>query len=153
MIRIRKFRQRDAQELSALICNTLRLINIRDYSEETIEKMCIHFSPEKLTKIAKDRVCFVAVNENRIIGTASLKDNIILTVFVDAEIQGKGIGSKLINKVENLALKNGYKKVKVPSSLTSVKFYEKLGYSQVEQTDSDFGKNIIMEKCLKAEEI
>lgn len=143
---IRKFQKTDAQELSNLICKTLREINSKDYSKEIIDKMCVHFSPEKLAELADDRTVFVALHESKIAGTASLKENIILSVFVDAELQGKGIGTKLMKHVEEVAYKNGYKNVKLPSSITSVEFYKKLGYQKIDETVSEFGKNIIMEK-------
>ena len=38
-----------------------------------------------------------------------MKDNTALTVFVNPDIHGKGVGSKLMDKVEGLAEKNGYK--------------------------------------------
>jgi GNAT superfamily N-acetyltransferase len=153
MVIIREFQKTDAQELSSLICKTLREINSKDYSKEIIDKMCVRFSPIKLAELADERSLFVALDGSRIAGTASLKENIILSVFVDAELQGKGIGSKLMKHLEELAHKNGYKEVKLPSSITSVEFYKKLGYQKIDEKVSEFGKNIIMEKTLKDGEI
>lgn len=148
MLIIRKFLKTDAQELSNLICKTLLEINSKDYSKEIIDKMCVHFSSTKLAELADKRSLFVALDRSKIVGTASLKEDIILSVFVDAELQGKGIGSELMKHAEELARKKGYKKVKLPSSITSVEFYKKLGYQKIDEKVSEFGTNIIMEKEL-----
>ena len=153
MVVIRKFQKKDAQELSNLICKTLREINSKDYSKEIIDKMCVHFSPESIAEIANTREVFVALDGSSIVGTAGLKDDIILSVFVASHLQGKGVGTKLMEHIENIAHQKGYKKVKLPSSITSVEFYKKLGYKKVDETVSDFGKNIIMEKSLEDGEI
>ena len=50
--------------------------------------------------------------------------------------------------LEEIAYKNGFEKVVLPSSITSVSFYEQLGYKIMTERMSDFGKNIIMEKML-----
>ena len=108
-----------------------------------------HFTSEKLIENSKQRMVFVAVQDKRMLGTASLKDNIILTVFVDPKIHGNGIGSKLMDKVEDAARKNGYKYVKLPSSLTSFEFYKKRGYKRIKLLKSkDFGNTIEMRKML-----
>lgn len=153
MVLIRRFLKMDARELANLICKTLRDINSKDYSKEIIDKMCLHFSHTNLAELANERSLFVALDGSKIVGTASLKEDIILSVFVDAELQGKGIGSELMKHAEELACKNGYMKVKLPSSITSVEFYKKLGYQKIDEKVSDFGTNIIMEKALGDGEI
>lgn len=45
-----------------------------------------------------------------------------------AKIQHRGLGKKLIHKAENLALKNGYKKIIVISGIGVREYYRKLGY-------------------------
>jgi len=145
---IYSFDKRFSKQVSELIRNTLREINSKDYSKEIIEKMCIRFSEENIINRASNRKMMLMIENEKVIGTASLKDNIILTVFVGVNVQSKGIGTKLMRYVEAIASKKGFKKVLLPSSITSVSFYERLGYKIVEEQINDFGKNIIMEKML-----
>jgi len=128
--------------------NTIREINSKDYSKEIIEKMCIRFSEENIINRLSNRKMVLMIENEEVIGTASLKDNIILSVFVDVNKQGKGIGTKLMSYLEEIARKKGFKKVSLPASITSVSFYEQLGYKIIEERINDSGKNIIMEKIL-----
>jgi len=108
-----------------------------------------HFTPATLVQYSKERNVFVAVENEKILGTASLKEDDISTVFVNPNIHGKGIGSKLMDKVEDLAKRNGYKTVKLSSSLTSFEFYKRRGYKKVKMLHSEnFGDTIEMKKKL-----
>ena len=52
----------------------------------------------------------------------------LLTVFVDLNAQGKGIGKKLILEIEQEARKVGAKELHIPSSVHACEFYRKLGF-------------------------
>lgn len=146
---IRKFKKTDARQLSDLIKECLLKNNSKDYPETVITFMSNHFTSEQLIKNSKERDVFVAFEDEIILGTASLKENIILTVFVSPNIQNRGFGSKLMEKVENLAKENGYKEVKIPSSLTSLEFYKRRGYKKIKMLHSkEYGDTIEMRKIL-----
>jgi len=145
------FDKRFSKQVSNLIRNTLRKINSKDYSKEIIEKMCSRFSEENIINRSSNRKMVVMIDNEKVIGTASLKDNIILSVFVDVTTQGNGIGTTLMRYLEEMALKKGFKKVLIPSSITSVSFYKKLGYTIIEEKINEFGKNIILEKMVADE--
>jgi len=111
--------------------------------------MCAHFTPKKLIENAAKRKVVVAVEGNLIAGTASVKDNVILTVFVDPRVHGKRIGTRLMQRVESIAKRQGYKSVKLPSSLTAVEFYKRLGYKgTVRKHEKNYGTTILMRKRL-----
>ncbi|MBU1136114.1 MAG: GNAT family N-acetyltransferase [Nanoarchaeota archaeon] len=146
---IRKFKKEDARKVSNLIRKCFREVNSKDYPKKVIDFMCSHFSPKKIIVNSAKRQIFVAVEKDKIIGTVSIHDNIILTVFVNPKIHGKGIGKKLMTKVESEAKKNGFKSVKLPSSITAIDFYKKLGYKKVKvMYELNFGKTIEMRKIL-----
>lgn len=148
-MRVRKFKKEDARKVSNLIRKCLSEVNSKNYSKKVIEFMCNHFTPTKLIQNSKERNVFVAVENKKILGTASLTDDVILTVFVNPNFHGKGIGSKLMDTVEDLAKKNGYKTVKLPSSLTSFEFYKRRGYKKVKMLHSEeYGDTIEMKKRL-----
>ena len=148
-MRIRKLKKDDAKDVSNIIRRCLREVNSKDYPKKAITSLCNFFTPSLIIKNLKDRTIFVAVENSKIIGTASLKEDTVFTVFVNPDIHGKGIGSKLMNKVEDLAKKKGYTTIKVPSGLTSVEFYKKRGYKKVKIIHSkDHGDTIEMKKRL-----
>ncbi len=148
-MQIRKFRKEDTRKVSNLIIKCLKEVNSKDYSKKIINFMCRHFSSKKIIDISKKRQIYVAVKNNEIIGTASLKKNVILSVFVNPAMHRKQIGKRLMRKIEQQAMKKGYKSVELPSSLTAFDFYKKLGYKKVrEKYEKNFGKTIIMKKYL-----
>lgn len=148
-MRIRKFEPEDAKEVSRLISRALREVSIRDYSRDVIENVESDYKPSELVKKSNKRDIFVAETKERIKGTASLENNTIYSVFVDPEFHRKGIGRKLMEQVESVAEKRGIKRLEVPSSVTSVEFYRKLGYTEKKSYTLDqYGKIVLMTKTL-----
>jgi N-acetylglutamate synthase-like GNAT family acetyltransferase len=148
-MRIRQFRKDDARQVSNIIRKCLKEVNSKYYPKKVIVYMCNFFSPSKLLEHSKNRTIFVAVENNKIVGTASLKESTILTVFVDPTIHKKGIGTKLMDKIETLAKKKGYKTAELQASLNSSEFYKKRGYKNVKKVYSEgFGHSIKMKKKL-----
>ena len=130
---IRRFTENDADEASKLICTTLMKVNTKDSPLFAIKEQCSEYSPEEIKKLSKKREIFVAIEKNKIIGTAAIDRDYIGSVFVDSSNLKKGIGSKLMNYVESIARKKGYKEVVLRSSPTAFGFYKKLGYKEVKR--------------------
>lgn len=144
---IRDFLYPDADAVSDLIRRALSEINIKDYSPEVISFMVNYFNTETIIKNSKDKKTFVLVDGQRILGTGSVKDGEISEVFVDPTSISTGIGTKLMNKMEEFIRNSGYGSVYLFSSLTAVGFYKKRGYKIVGENESkDFGKTIKMSK-------
>ncbi len=148
---IRLMKDEDCVTVTHIIHDNLRHVNSRDYPEEIINHMCRLFTPAYITEISKTRSVFVIVKDAEIVGTASLDQDTIYTVFVDVQHHGSGIGRKLIQHVEHVALQSGVTQLKLPSSITGLGFYEKLGYQVVQVIESEeFGRDIIMSKDLSS---
>lgn len=147
---IRLFENKDAQQVSDLIRETLVKVNSKDYSEKTIQFMVNYFTPEKILSNSKKKQVFVFEENNQILGTCSIIKNQIYTVFVDNKTIGKGIGKTMMFYLENIAKSNGFDFTELPSSLTSIGFYKKLGYVEISEVeDENFGKTVIMRKKIK----
>lgn len=125
---IRKFCQADAINVSNVIRRSLALLNSKDYSDENIKFMVEHFSPQTVLDLAAKREMFIAVVDSKIAGTGSLQNGTIYSLFVDPDYVGKGIGTKLMNKLEETAKSNHIDVLKVPSSITAIGFYMRLGF-------------------------
>ncbi|MEE1263921.1 GNAT family N-acetyltransferase, partial [Ruminococcus sp.] len=52
----------------------------------------------------------------------------LFNIFVLPEYQGKGVGRKIIETLEQDEFFLRAKRVEVPASITAVEFYRKLGY-------------------------
>lgn len=149
MIKIRNFAPQDAEAVSSLIRETMKISNSRDYSLDILEPLIEYFSPDKIIQLSKERYCLVAETNRRVVGTIAIEDAELCTFFVHPDFQGKGIGTELLKAVEKLAFDKGIRKIKVGSSVTGVFFYEKSGYRKTGiEKEEAAGRQIQMEKTL-----
>ncbi|HLD81238.1 MAG TPA: GNAT family N-acetyltransferase [archaeon] len=151
-ITIRKFKEGDAYELAELIDKNRRKISSLNQSQKALKEMAARNTPPKLIEKSKDRSLFVAEFGSSLVGTAGLKGSQVTGVFVKVSQHGKGIGKKLMEKVEGKAEKKGVKKVFLYSSIYAVPFYEKLGYGKAsggkKETDVVYREMVLMSKSL-----
>lgn len=132
---IRRFQETDAPEVSALIAKTLRTTNIRDYSPEFIEQEVSVLTPEYIAWRASWTHFYVACEGERIIGCGAIgpywgseTESSLFTIFVLPDCQGRGIGRKIVETLEQDEFALRAKRIEIPASLTACEFYRKLGY-------------------------
>ncbi|MBD3340052.1 MAG: GNAT family N-acetyltransferase [Candidatus Lokiarchaeota archaeon] len=128
MVKIRLFNPSDAKSTSKLIRKALIEVNSKDYTPHVIKYMYDEFTPKYLVNLSQERRFFVAVDSNQVIGTATIIDDYVGTVFVSPKNHGFGVGAKLMKYVESFAKNQGIKIIRLYASITAVQFYEKLGY-------------------------
>ena len=132
---IRRFQPEDAIETSGVIAKTLKVSNSKDYSKEYIEANIVSHSAEILIERAKEGHMYVVCDDSQIIGCGAIAgywgsttESILLTIFVLPEYQGKGIGSKIIETLEQDEYFLRAKRIEIPASISAVEFYRKMGY-------------------------
>jgi ribosomal protein S18 acetylase RimI-like enzyme len=146
---IRQFQPTDANEVSEVIRRALALININDYPKHNIKLMIEYFTPQTILELARIRSMYVLMIDSKIVATGSLQNDTIYSLFVDPEHIGKGLGTKLMKKLEALARHNHVTTLKVPSSITAVGFYIRLGFVKEKEVFSQkTGLTIHMTKQL-----
>ena len=138
MIEIVEYKKEYAKELSEIILSNMYNINIKDHGKEVIDRISKDFTEDEIKKnFPKRTKCLVAVKNNEIVGTASIdkfrgdetgKKYIILTVFVKMQNHHQGIGEKLIEKIEEVAINIGCKELVIPASVYACEFYRKFGF-------------------------
>lgn len=166
-IQIVDYDSKYAKGMSEIILSNLYTINIQDYGKEMIDRIARHFTEEEIKKNFPERVkCFVAVQNGKVVGTASM-DNIksmygvevenptnkylILTVFIDINSHHQGIGSRLIEKIEDYSQDIEAEELIIPASIHGLEFYKKLGYDYLngnEELNKD-GEYVLSKKVEK----
>jgi GNAT superfamily N-acetyltransferase len=146
---IREFTFADADKVSALIRNTLLISNGPDYDYKVIRNLDATFMPDKLKALSLRREIFVYERDGQICGTISLENNTIFSFFVAPDKQKEGVGTQLLDFVEDLALQRGTRRLYMAASATAVSFYRKRGYEITGSGgDSTFGRTYNMRKDL-----
>ena len=151
---IRRFENADAVEVSALIAKTLRTSNIKDYPEEHIENDVKALTPEYLINQAQNRHSYTFIEDGRIVGCGTIgsywgvpDEYSLFCIFVLPEYQGRGIGRKIIETLEQDEYFLGAKRVEIPASITAAAFYRKMGYHFKNGIDTPDDERLIrMEK-------
>ena len=132
---IRRFKETDAQEVSALIAKTLRTTNIRDYSEEFIEQEVNVLTPDYIAWRASWTHFYVVCEGESIIGCGAIgpywgseTESSLFTIFVLPEAQGRGIGRQIMHTLEQDEFALRASRIEIPASITACEFYRKFGY-------------------------
>ncbi|HEU5086320.1 MAG TPA: GNAT family N-acetyltransferase [Roseiflexaceae bacterium] len=149
-VRIREFVAADAEAVSALIQQTMRVSNSRDYAAERLQPLIDYFTPAKVRQLAAERYCLVAETADSIVATAALDGDEIVTFFVEPAQQGGGIGSRLLEALEAFAREQGMEQLRVDASLTGTPFYERKGYLRTgAELDGTAGPQVSMRKTIQ----
>lgn len=145
---VRPFRPADAPRLAEIVQRCLREVNSRDYPAAIIDKMCAHFTAERFADLSSQRRIFVAAAGDVVHGTVSLDGNKVFTMFVDPDQAGRGIGRRLMEHIETVAAHDGYDHMETGASITAHDFYRTLGYTDIRESETEFGLNYILRKPL-----
>ena len=95
----------------------------------------LDFSDEELVN-ESDEYHFAALNSGDLVGCLILVPSTsgevkMRQVAIEPAVQGKGIGTLLVEESERFARSNGYTKMTLHARETAVPFYERLGYTVV----------------------
>ena len=110
-----------------IVQETIRIIYPNYYPAEVVEFFCKLHCKENIAQDIDKGCVGILVDDGRIVGTGSYKDNHITRVYVKPEYQGRGYGSQIMQRLENeIALK--YETACLDSSLPAASIYEHRGY-------------------------
>jgi len=132
---IRRIVNEDAYKVSELIRRTIRISNTKDYPEDLMDQLIAIETPEHVLERASWTHFYVAEEGEDIIGCGAIgpfwgkeDESSLFTIFVDPDHQGKGIGRKIIETLEQDEFALRAKRIEIPASITGVPFYLKIGY-------------------------
>ena len=141
-----------AEEISKLRIDSIKKLNSNDHTKEEMIYLIGRQTPEVLKKKIESRPFFVAIENNKIIGSVDLEDNEIKGLYVLSSEIKKGLGTKLLSFMEKIGKKNGIKVMNICSTKSAIPFYEKNGYKLVE-IRKEMKKGIMMTFHLMEKEL
>ena len=110
-------------------------VNSKDYGLEPMKQLAETYNADKILQTAGYAHMYVFEWENRIIGVGAISsfwgsetESILLTIFVQPELQGKGVGRQIIRTLESDELFTRANRIEIPASVTATEFYRKCGY-------------------------
>ena len=154
---INKFHDHQAEEVAVLIKRNLLEISSQYYPPDYMAAIARDLSPEKLIENAKKEHIFVAMENDKVIGTGSSANfgseeepsYYGTAIFVIPELHRRGIGKRIMQKLEEKSMELGADKLTVRAAINARVFYEKLGYAYKDGIAvEDERGNFIMEKEL-----
>lgn len=134
--KFRKATLADIPELREMCQATLRAVNIADYTPEEIEDWAsCSDDTSHLADLISNLYFLVALNETgEIIGFTSIrKDGYLHSMFVHKDYQRRGVASFLLSKAEEYATENQIDTITSEVCITAKPFFERKGYSVVEE--------------------
>ncbi|HEV7280262.1 MAG TPA: GNAT family N-acetyltransferase [Pirellulaceae bacterium] len=128
-ILLRRFRQDDLPALIDLFRDTVRRVNVRDYTPEQVRA----WAPDEIDpakwRSFEGRFAIVAEAEGRIVGFADLEaDGHLDRFFVHAEMQGRGVGRALLQELLREAERLSLPRIFADVSITARPFFERHGF-------------------------
>ncbi len=133
---IRRFEENDAAGVAALIAETMRISNSKDYPKEYIAQDIALFTPEYVRRRAGWTHFYVVCEGEKIIGCGAIgpywnktDESSLFTIFVLPEYQGRGYGRLIMETLEQDVYFLRAKRIEIPASLTACEFYRHFGYT------------------------
>lgn len=134
-LQVRRFEEKDAEEVRNLIVRNFLEINSKDYGIVAMEERTKVYNVEKVLEVAGYAHMYVFECKEKIVGIGAISsywgseaESILLTIFVLPEFHGKGIGRKIISTLEQDELYVRANRIEIPASITATEFYRKFGY-------------------------
>lgn len=135
MISIRNFERADTEMLWSIFYNTVRNINIRDYSYAQVQAWASDsIDPVIWQSMLIKNAPFVALMNNTIVGYADLQQNgLIDHFFVHHEHQNQGVGSALMQHIIHIARERNLAALHADVSKTAKPFFERFGFIVIKE--------------------
>jgi GNAT superfamily N-acetyltransferase len=149
---IQKADYEDSQEMSRLIRRTLETVNSLEYTPAQLSILIQAHSPEWIREQIKQFSVFCIKEDRKLAGTILLEGELARMLYVRNDRLRKGIGTKLMDFIENYARQENRTKIKVYVTVSASEFYKRLGYKSGSFEDFDINgttfRYLEMEKLL-----
>jgi putative acetyltransferase len=150
MIRVRQAAQEDREAISSVYVSAIRELAKTHYTAEQIEAWVGSRRPEYSQSTIEAGRTYVAEYEGQIAGYGiiELETEQVQAVYVSPDHARKGIGTAVLQALEQAAVLAGIVTVRLTASLNAVGFYQKAGYLEVARTTHTLGDGATKMPCV-----
>ena len=153
-IKIRLFNREDAEQIVRLFHQTIREVNISDYSVNQVKAWApddIYF--KDWANICSQKFTYVADDNGTIAGFGELEsDGHIDCFYCHKNYQRMGVGRKIYDAIETKAYELEINRLYTEASITAKLFFQRMGFSIIKKQEvecrGEFFINFAMEKYL-----
>lgn len=124
-------KKQDTEQVYMLVQETIRAVYPKYYLKEIVDMFCEFHNKENILKDIDVGNTYILTENNRIVGTGTVKENHITRVYVLPECQKKGYGTFIMNRLED-RIKEQYEFAEIDASLPACRLYGMLGYQTVD---------------------
>lgn len=122
-----KAEEKQLDEINNIFQRSIKETYSNYYPNEVVEFFLNLHNKDHTLKNIKSGNLYILINDEKLIGTGAYDKNHITGIYILPELQNKGYGSLILNKLEEIIQKE-YKEIALESSLPAVFLYEKRGY-------------------------
>lgn len=123
--------KQDRERIYELVQETIQAVYPKYYLQEIVEMFCEFHSRENILQDIEAENTYILTEKEQIIGTGTKQGNHITRVYVLPEFQGKGYGTHIMNRLEEM-IKQNYEYAEIDASLPACRLYSHLGYQTVD---------------------
>ena len=80
----------DTNAIYGMVQDTIKIVYPKYYLPEIVDMFCEYHNKENISEDIKSEITYVLLENNKIIGTGTIKENHITRVYVLPDFQGKG---------------------------------------------------------------
>lgn len=155
-INYRAAKSKDAKDMVTIHFRAVQSISKDTYDKQTLTAWSPKPSTQRVQWLAafvdNDNVrCYVATNgKSKVLGLAIylIAEQCVKSLYVDPKHAGLGIGTRLLNRVEEFANKKAADKVHLKSSVNAVSFYENMGFESIKEQSQILSNGSCMDAVL-----
>lgn len=132
---IRRYKDSDIPEISKIYYKTVHEVNSKDYTQEQIKAWAPEVYPDRFWEERfKHFDVYVAEQDGEVLGFVELEETGHIDCFyVRHDWQRRGVGTKLLDRVEKRAEELDISRLYADVSVTAKPFFENRGFEMVEE--------------------
>jgi GNAT superfamily N-acetyltransferase len=131
---VSEYKESDLFELKALIDDTIEDCYYDFYGIKVVSFFIDYHNIDRIKERAESGKTFIYRENGTMIATGTLIDNYISSVYVLKNHQNKRLGKQIVDILIEKARTDSIKKLVLDSTPGAKKFYERIGFTVVEET-------------------